>query len=768
MKRRVTALLLCAAMLSTLLLTGATPQSTSAPVLQDGGTSGDKGVILKKTAAYQGEDIWNISLEAYVTGQRVTVEQALPTDLVLVLDQSGSMGDAMAVTTERQYEAVTQLLYFPFAQQYYVKVGNAYVEAQWGDSGKTIQIPFVGEISVYDWFYYNAEGEKQTISPKRNSVIGKDQLYVMTVTSTQKTRTQVLKDQVSAFLDQVAATGVEHRVAIAGFASESGHGDNTELFRGAQSVRYGSLTAADYAGAFQDASTSQGLTALKASVEQLAYEGATRVDLGMNMAQQIFANNPVEAGKRSRAVIVFTDGVPTSASEFDMNVANAALSAAHTIKGTYGAKVYAIGVMDQADPQDLTRNVNCFLNGLSSNYPDATQMNALGTRVSEEQQFYFAAQESKKLGEIFTSISQSIGGAANTVLNRETIVKDVLSDYFALPQGFTPQSVAITTAACIGDNTWGQPTTAPGGVTASVQDNGIQVTGFDFSENWCGQDNGVYRGSKLCITFPICRKAGFIGGSAVPSNQAASGIYLKDTPVEGFYEPHVDVPLAYSVDARDQTVYLGQNADLNQDLLLGAQRLNGVNNAFVTVKYTLTDTKTNAVAATWTLPAGSNTEKSDCPQIQWASGYPAGVTTPQESRPYTIACEVSARQETLNTRANFHVYVKTCTLTITKSGGATEDSYLFRVTSGEGAGYLVAVQGNGTVTLGKLPIGTYTVTEDASWSWRYGADAVIVQLKPGAESDHGTVTILNRCVNRQWLSGESAAVNRFFRAPVAQ
>ena len=79
--------LLCLSLLCTML---ALP---SAPVYAE--ESGkDSGVVLKKTATYNEADkSYTIRLEAYATGSKIvsTVTEDVPTDIVLVLDQSGSM-----------------------------------------------------------------------------------------------------------------------------------------------------------------------------------------------------------------------------------------------------------------------------------------------------------------------------------------------------------------------------------------------------------------------------------------------------------------------------------------------------------------------------------------------------------------------------------------------------------------------------------------------------------------------------------------------------
>lgn len=99
-------------------------------------------------------------------------------------------------------------------------------------------------------------------------------------------------------------------------------------------------------------------------------------------------------------------------------------------------------------------------------------------------------------------------------------------------------------------------------------------------------------------------------------------------------------------------------------------------------------------------------------------------------------------------------------LTIKKTGADAIDknqSFIFHVT-GEGKDMYVTVQGNGSVTIKGLTVGTYTVKEVTSWSWRYEPDKVSknVEVKGGQPNE---VTFNNSRTNGSWLSGDSYAIN---------
>lgn len=66
-------------------------------------------MVVNKTSVYNEETgAYDITLEAYATGSKVisTVTSDIPTDIVLVLDQSGSMGDVWSSWSTRPTPAM--------------------------------------------------------------------------------------------------------------------------------------------------------------------------------------------------------------------------------------------------------------------------------------------------------------------------------------------------------------------------------------------------------------------------------------------------------------------------------------------------------------------------------------------------------------------------------------------------------------------------------------------------------------------------------------
>lgn len=107
-------------------------------------------------------------------------------------------------------------------------------------------------------------------------------------------------------------------------------------------------------------------------------------------------------------------------------------------------------------------------------------------------------------------------------------------------------------------------------------------------------------------------------------------------------------------------------------------------------------------------------------------------------------------------------------LTITKRGCDEIDenqSFLFRITGPNGFSMEVTVQGNGSKTIKGLQMGTYTVTEVESWSWRYICQNNNQTVKPeNVVNGEARVTFVNdRTNNIFWLNGCAFKDNKWGR-----
>ena len=324
-----------------------------------------------------------------------------------------------------------------------------------------------------------------------------------------------LKDAVNGFIDKVAEKSPNSSIAVVKFASDKeydvGNGYNGSGYNYSQIVQ--NLTAVNEAGA----------NSLKTAVNQLTAAGATRADYGMQHAQTIV--NGAMGNGRQKVVIMFTDGQPSTWRDFSLTVANNAIKASKSIKNA-GATVYTIGCFNTtyADTSDVGK----YMNRVSSNYPDATNMND-GTRGVGD--YYKTVSSASELESIFTEIAHTAGGAT-LELGTGTVLKDVVSKYFDLPENASSQ-ITAQSYSCTGFDADGHPTwsNTPDTASYTVEVNGknVSVTGFDYSANWVGKDTttgDVHPGKKLVVTIPIVDNG--TGMGTVPTNGTDSAVYDKD------------------------------------------------------------------------------------------------------------------------------------------------------------------------------------------------------------------------------------------------
>lgn len=100
----------------------------------------------------------------------------------------------------------------------------------------------------------------------------------------------------------------------------------------------------------------------------------------------------------------------------------------------------------------------------------------------------------------------------------------------------------------------------------------------------------------------------------------------------------------------------------------------------------------------------------------------------------------------------------TADLVITKSGADDENQvFVYRITGSYGMDMEVTIVGNGEVTVRDLPRGSYTVTEDNGWSWRYsdGKATSVALPNHGAEGGGSTAGFGTSVTGLYWLDGHS-------------
>ncbi len=611
MMKRIIALLLVLILTVGLLPTVALAATTETSVSKTEETHQDN-LNLVKTVTEDGDN-YKVKLEAWATGKTVIDETKIPLDIVLVLDESGSMEEDFTTTESTQYEL----------QRY--KRNKKYKD--WADSGNLFfkdingnfyQVTVTVNGKEYVYAYKNSAGQDVLIGRSSGKNARPRLNLYRKYTTTTVSKNKALKDAANSFINAVYGEAVQykldHRIAVVTYSYNA-------------QIRSGNKQAN---GAFVTVNTAENKNSLTGVINGLQANGSTYIDEGIQTANSIFNANQFEAGTRARVMIVFTDGGPGQNGEWTKSgdshsTAKNAISYAKTAIGTYKATVYTIGIFDgaavgnptslptyytnpsgwDADSQKVS-NSNRFMHLVSSINPGATSMTVTGSineNLGENKSFYLAASSAGALSDVFETINEEIS-TDTTTLGEEALIIDKIPGNFAIPAN--AWGITLTVANYKADGSFEAATTAPAGVTAKYENNTATVTGFDFSDNWCGVDqDGKAHGQKLIIEFTI--KHNNYGGTQ-PTNDGA-GIADKDgLEIIKVSDPEVLVKISAPADIFAQETekpYDGTGFDILGNVASKANSLaNGTNNKFVDIEVKVTVGNTDYI---YTIPAGQTT-----------------------------------------------------------------------------------------------------------------------------------------------------------------
>ena len=650
MKKKFLALVLTLAMVLSLV-----PATALATDGTEGGASQENTIdnlTMKKTVTpVQNQDgtyqdgTYTVRLESYAIGEVTDTTTTKSSDIVLLLDVSGSMSDPYA----------TKETYSPY-NGYNNRELKSYSTTHWGLWYKTdanIYVP----VSVdkednwgfsndkYTYSYTNDEG-KVIIE---ESIGGFTQPNTQFYYKTDATKMDVLKEAVNAFIDDVAEKSPTSQISIVKFADKKSDNTGNDIYYGinyTQIVR--ELTKVD----------DRGVKQLKDAVSNLQASGSTASDYGLEKAKEALQNANQDQDK---VVVLFTDGEPNHDSGFNYKVATDAVNTAKTLKDD-STTIYTVGVF-----QDPSNDVHKYMSSVSSNYPKATATNNGknwivtngGSKVGEH---YINAENAADLIKAFQTISSEV---SSTPLNASAVVVDKVPSNFTAPA--SAENVTLKVADYQMGNTFGEERTAPEGegITATVKDGTVSVTGFDFSQNWCGLDsNKEPTGKKLIIEFTI--KCTNYGGTQ-PTNE---GAYIKASSestekIIDLQNPTVPVKISLGSNEKllknpevtDEKPYDGTGLAILPKIAEKANALaTGTDNAYVNMDLTVTVGQTTY---TYKILPGETTgswyegdsEEPMTPDQIAAVKTPKDVNRDQESKevkPYTYKFDLKLSDATPN------------------------------------------------------------------------------------------------------------------------
>ena len=603
MKKKFLALVLTLAMVLSLV-----PATALAMDGTDGGASQKvtrDNLTMTKTVTPNENGTYTVRLESYATGSVTTTQTPVPMDFVLVLDVSGSMDEEIASYT---YQATNKTSWsvkdvyndyygwgwggrYRTDVTYYAKEGDKYYpvsyEEKWVSQGW-----FSGYYEY--WLEANNEvlGHKVTDSTWEETVY--DQALYTRQTDPNKTtkKLDAMKSAVNNFIDSVAAQKngdipVAHRISIVKFAGTSSDYVGNHTYRNGKNTYNYTQKVTE----LTDVTAEGSVASLKKAVNDLTAGGATAADWGMQKANDVLTKR--ENKENPSIVIMFTDGEPNHGNGYGASVAGNTVQAAKGLKDG-GTKVYTIGMFKDLQPSNADK-VDTYMNGVSSNYPEAVKADndsgvTLGNRA--EGNYYFKADNAGQLDQVFQTISEST--TTTSPLDDNAVVVDKVPSNFKAPTN--EQDVTLKVADYNG-NTFGEEKTALEGISATVENGTVSVTGFDFSKNWCGLNGTTPHGKKLIIEFNISRTN--YGGTQLTND----GAYIKagkadnEDPIISLQNPTVPVTISLGIPEAElneklgvssQKEYDGSGIPILSELSAKANTLaNGINNAYVDMELTI-------------------------------------------------------------------------------------------------------------------------------------------------------------------------------------
>lgn len=383
------------------------------------------------------------------------------------------------------------------------------------------------ETGTYTYSYIDGNGRTVTIGEYDENTTTPVTLYKLGDPKTG-TRLDALKYAADAFVTNIrnnaVANNVDHRVAIVGFAGGSDsqvYYGNTELFIGVNEYNYaeggrnsdfnkpGNLASDKYGEAYQSVKDVNGYKNLQDSIGELSANGATRAELGFELANGILAANESDHNK---VIIFLTDGEPGN-SGYNEAVAQLAINQAETAKTTHKATVYSVAAIN-AD--EVNSNMTNFLDRVSSN-----GTHTIATNAAELEGFFKTVE------------NEVTSTEANVSLGQTAYMVDVMSDEFQLRADAT---VTCEIARHTGYKAFAAPTSAPATVNAEVVGKVVRVSGFNYTapENLVttveGDGSITATGNKLIVTITgVEAKDSAVTGKFVSTNGSNSGIYDKAT-----------------------------------------------------------------------------------------------------------------------------------------------------------------------------------------------------------------------------------------------
>lgn len=335
-------------------------------------------------------------------------------------------------------------------------------------------------------------------------------------------------------------------------------------------------------------SVTSGEQDLRNAINGLVPGGATAADYGVYKARALMrtlfnnptSNNPTPKEVTNKMIVFFTDGEPNHQSGFVKTVAETAIETMRPMKGwtafddeETGAsgktKVYTIGTFGGTPSDDVTT----YMNRVSSNYPNATGMDAGEAGSGSATGYYILANNAQDLVNAFGKISSDVASPAFIIKNNAASVVDIVAKSYALPTDADASEVKVYTTPCTGYannqytfsrtiSEWIPQDAAGIGLDVDDENGVITVSNFKFTDSdnivAVKPDGETYQGNQLIIEIPIIMNQSAVGGQSIQTNAPGSGLtYIDENDQEQkitFETPTIHLPINIEIQKRGLNV----------------------------------------------------------------------------------------------------------------------------------------------------------------------------------------------------------------------
>ena len=459
-----------------------------------------------------------VTLEAFVTGSSVVVSTVVPTDIVIVVDQSGSMSQNFSgnqTKLQALKNAVTS-----FVQNVQENASEHGVDHKVAIVGFAMGNQSAGGIQAY----YNTE------------ILTPTEVNYQNITTTDWQNALLLAND-NGLVNSDLTAAIQKISAQGGTMMQYGLEMAYNIFNNRLQPNYNAGTDEEpnwqprvqvvvfFTDGYPGLSSNPGYF-----TESGNYNNKSTADATVKQANLLKT-----AGARVFSVGIFSGATPEAAYQTQLNNYNqwiTGIQAANGLMHFISSNYYFTTTPGNYHQNGENKTDTVYISNLDNGWSlQTTQPHIVGHHNNG---FFMAASNASQLSGVFTTIANSIASVP-VQMDMQTIIQDQISPNFTLPEGANQDSILVYTYRCTGVDNPYTPTeyyfdTKPSDTlkdAVAINNDLIRITGFDFGEMWCGlvnNDPSQPHGSKLVIKIPLAIQEG-VWGDGLPTNGPLSLIF---------------------------------------------------------------------------------------------------------------------------------------------------------------------------------------------------------------------------------------------------